>query len=87
MEENICTAIQYDYCYDSNNNEVCDDGDMQGDIYPDTGLDLDTLPAGETRALWLSHHLSADADNEYQGDTCTWPIAFTLKQLGIPQPE
>ena len=87
--ENICTQIEYDYCYDIDDNAVCDTTDPQGIFAPPLDVDLGVLPAAVssgsedgTRLLWLSHHLSSGAGNEYQGDECTWDIDFTLKQIG-----
>ena len=80
MDENICHVIIYDYCYDANDNKVCDTGERHL-ISPSTHIDLGLLPAGKERILWLSHHLAGHAGNEYQGDTCTWDIDFTLKQV------
>ena len=80
--ENICEMINYDYCYDANGNGKCDDEDPQGTLDASQEVYLDVLPAGVSRKLWLSHHLKAEAGNEYQGDVCTYDIDFTLKQLG-----
>lgn len=81
LNENICEVMIYDYCYDENNNQVCDEGDPQGIIEPSEDVDLGLLPVDMLRRLWLSFHLDKEADNEYQGDTCTFDIEFTLHQI------
>ncbi len=80
--DNICDVMQYDYTYDANGNGVKDEnGDIHGYLKASQNVYLDVLPAGITRKLWLSHHLSGDADNKYQGDICTYDIEFSLRQL------
>ena len=85
LNENICEVIAYDYCYDSNNNRECDGEDPQGYLEPSQNIDLGLLPAENLRRLWLSFHMSGEAGNEYQGDTCTFDIEFSLKQLGMEE--
>jgi len=83
-QENICTIIDYDYCYDNNDNGVCDEGDMKGYFQPSDRIILGQLDKGEnTRWLWLSYHLrdTGVPQNEYQGDTCTFDIEFSLEQI------
>ena len=80
LNENICEMIIYDYCYDSHRNWECDSEDSQGIIEPSEDVDLGLLGPG-TRRLWLSFHLDEEAGNEYQGDTCTFDIDFTLHQI------
>ena len=81
LNENICDIMTYDYCYDLNNNGKCDEEDEKGTIKPCERIYLGLLPKNESRKLWLSFHLPADAENEYQGDTCTFDIEFSLEQL------
>jgi len=82
QDENICNKIQYDYCYDSNDNGECDDEDMHGYLEPCENIWLGRLLAEEnTRYLWISYHLDESAGNRYQGDTCTFDIEFSLHQL------
>ena len=84
LHENICEKIIYDYCYDSHRDWKCDDKDSQGIIEPSQDVDLGVLGPG-TRYLWLSFHLDEETGNEYQGDTCTFDIEFTLHQI-MPGP-
>ncbi len=81
LNENICQAMLYDYCYDLNNNKNCDQTDPQGFTLPSQNVDLGSLLVGMMRRLWLSFHMNSDAGNEYQGDGCTFDIDFTLHQI------
>ena len=86
LNENICEKIITRYCYDSVRDWNCDEKDVQGIIGPSQSVDLGILRGGVpgTRYLWLSFYLDKDAGNEYQGDTCTFNIEFTLHQI-IPE--
>jgi len=82
LNENICKRIEYDFCYDSNDNGECDEEDIHGYLEPCQNIWLGRLLAGEnTRYLWISYHLDENAGNKFQGDTCTFDIEFSLHQL------
>lgn len=60
-------------------------GDIESRVF-DLGV---TLEPGQVVELWLSFHLETEAGNEYQGDTTSFDVEFTLHQtnlaaLGLP---
>lgn len=53
-------------------------------IDPDTGTSPLEMVPSQWYWLCLSFHLEKDAGNEYQGDTSTFDVEFTLHQLNQP---
>lgn len=47
---------------------------------------LPPLGVGQTIVIVQSYHLHPDADNEYQGDRCTFTITYIAEQLGVSEP-
>ncbi|MDD4624957.1 MAG: hypothetical protein PHC82_01335, partial [Candidatus Pacebacteria bacterium] len=86
LNENICSQITLNYTYDANGNGVKDAGESGtlGTLASLGSLNLDVLPTGVTRKVWLDYTLDSAANNEFQGDVCTFAVDFTLKQLGVP---
>ncbi|MDD4874776.1 MAG: TasA family protein [Candidatus Pacebacteria bacterium] len=84
--ENICSKITLTYTYDANGNGVKDAGESGtlGTLASKGSLNLDVLPTGVDRKVWIDYTLDSNATNKFQGDICTFAVDFTLKQLGIP---
>lgn len=85
--ENICSKITLTYTYDANGNGVKDAGESGtlGTLASKGSLNLDVLPTGVDRKVWIDYTLDSNATNKFQGDICTFAVDFTLKQLGIPE--
>ena len=100
--DNICDWILVDMWIDVDGDGVYDDGDVMilpiEDEVPLSGIEclpepicgdggpLPPLEPEETIVIVQSYHLHPYADNEYQGDTCTFTITYIAEQLGGPGP-
>jgi len=92
--DNLLDAIYYDLYVEVHN----ETGDMLwwqtfytgeetmtiSEVYFDGPIKLGMIMPGSTMIVKQSYHFDCDAGNEYQGDTTSYNMTFTAKQLDAP---
>lgn len=81
LDEDICRELDYHYCYDLDDNGQCDSYEPQGNFGPNQDIVLGLLEIGAARKLWLGFSLPESSGNEFQGDSCSFDIIFSLVQF------